>query len=337
MRWLYGLIRKIFPKQWHGFFTALLYDLKIKPTVNKKVKSPFSKGIVVLSADFEMAWAFRYSKTRGSISEQMGLRERNNVPILLALFEKYKIPVTWATVGHLFLDSCIRVDGLGPHPEMPRPQHFENNNWCFASGDWYQHDPCSNYKDSPAWYAPDLIEQIIKSPVGHEIGCHTFSHIDCTDKNCTPKLLEAELNACIDLASKKGITLRSMVFPGGTNGNYTVLKKFGFTSYRKATNFHIDLPTINKDGLVRIPSSYSLNKSSFNWSVKRYVRMANSFVDKASKNRMVAHLWFHPSMDEWYLENALPSVLANIHKLESEGKIEILTMAQLAERTIKVN
>jgi hypothetical protein len=49
---------------------------------------------------------------------------------------------------------------------------------------------------------------------------------------------------------------------------------------------------------------------------------------------MIAHFWFHPSMDEWYIENVMPSVLEFIHKLENEGLIELLTMGQLAERVI---
>ncbi|NVO08499.1 MAG: polysaccharide deacetylase family protein [Bacteroidales bacterium] len=332
MKRLYSLLRKIFPAQWHGLLTALLYDLKIKPTINKKVKSPFTKGIIVLSADFEMAWAFRYSKTKKNRAEQMGLKERMNVPKLLSLFEEYRIPVTWATVGHLFLEKCSNEHGTIPHANMPRPPFFENSNWTFFNGDWYQHDPCSNYKESPAWYAPDLIDQIMQSSVGHEIGCHTFSHIDCTDKNCSPDLFEAELKACIELANKKGIQLKSIAFPGGTNGNYLTLKKLGFTSYRKKANYNIDIPVIDERGLVRIPSSYSLDKSKYNWSVRRYIKMANSFVDNAAKNKMVAHLWFHPSMDEWYIENVLPKVLENIRKQVDENKVDVLTMEQLAER-----
>ncbi len=337
MRWLYKIIRRIFPAQWHGLLTALLYDLRIKPTVNRKVKTPFSKGIIVLSADFEMAWAFRYSKTKGKIAEEMGLRERENVPKLLTLFEKYQIPITWATVGHLFLDSCSKGQGLNAHPMMPRHSFFENSNWSFSSGDWYQHDPCSNYKDAPAWYAPDLIDQIIQSPVDHELGCHTFSHIDCTDRNCSSQLLNVELTACIELASKKGIQLKSMVFPGGTNGNYSTLKELGFTNYRKATNYHIDIPFINDDGLVQIPSSHNLDRSNQNWSAKRYIRMANSFVKKASKHKMVAHLWFHPSMDSWYIENVLPHILENLKKSSNNGDIEILTMGAVANKVKNIS
>jgi len=329
---IYSFIRRVTPTKWHGLFTSMLYDLGIKPTVNHTVKSPFSKGIIVISADFEMAWAFRYSKTKGPIAEELGLRERENVPKILALFDKYKIPITWATVGHLFLESCSKATGQNPHPNMPRHTFFENKNWKFSHGDWYQHDPCSNYKDSPAWYAPDLIDQIIKSPVGHEIGCHTFSHIDCTDKNCTPELLNAELNECVKEAQKKGIQLKSIVFPGGTNGNYEVLKNAGFKCYRKSTNFHIDIPVLDKHGLVQIPSSYNLDRSNLNWTAKRYIRMANSFVKKASKHKMVAHLWFHPSLDKWYIENVMPFVLENINREVREGRVEVYTMDKLAER-----
>jgi hypothetical protein len=336
MRQFYIFIRKIIPSGWHGLLTALLFYLNIKPTVNRKVKIPFSKGIIVLSADFEMAWAFMYSKTRGNIAEEMGLHERQNVPVFLSLFEKYNLPVTWATVGHLFLESCQKETNVLPHSMMPRPGYFENRNWLFEKGDWYDADPCSDYFTSPAWYAPDLIDKIIKSPVNHEIGCHTFSHIDCTDKNCTTELLQAELQACIDVAAKKGIILKSMVFPGGTLGNYSILKEMGFTSFRKYMKYHIDVPVLDNFGLVQIPSSYTLDKSRYGWSAKTHISMANAFVLKAAKHKMVAHLWFHPSMDKWYLDEVLPDVLANIRKMEDQGKVEVLTMEQLASRTLSL-
>jgi peptidoglycan/xylan/chitin deacetylase (PgdA/CDA1 family) len=334
MRKLYELLRKIFPAFLNSLLTMLLYDLKLKPTVNPKIKSPYKKGIIVFSADFEMAWAFRYSKTKGNEAEQMGLRERANVPVLLELFKKFRIPVTWATVGHLFLESCSKNEKGVPHSDMPRPEWFTNKNWCFESGDWYQHDPCQNYKDATAWYAPDLIDLILNSKTDHEIGCHTFSHIDCTEKNCPSELLRAELELCIRLAREKGIRLKTMIFPGGTNGNYDLIRQLGFTSFRKSTNYHLDVPSIDKSGLVRIPSSYSLERSNQNWSASRYIRMARSFVRKAEKSKLVAHLWFHPSLDNWYIENVLPALLDTVRKSADEGKVEILTMQQLAERTL---
>ncbi len=55
MRSIYIKIRSILPESLHGYLTYLLYLTGLKPTVNKHVKSPFTKGVVVLSADFEMS------------------------------------------------------------------------------------------------------------------------------------------------------------------------------------------------------------------------------------------------------------------------------------------
>lgn len=337
MMQIYKFLRKLFPSALHGYLTLLLYFFKIKPTVNRLVKSPFNKGIIVLSADFEMAWAFRYSKTKSDFAEKLGLKERENVPRLLNFFDKYRIPVTWATVGHLFLENCNKASGSIPHPQMVRPPFFDNQNWSYKANDWYQHDPCTNFNESPAWYAPDLIQQIVNAEVVHEIGCHTFSHIDCSHDNCPPELFRSELNACIELGNRKNLILKSMVFPGGTHGNYSILKQLGFTNYRKSTRYHIDLPIIDKDGLVLIPSSYNIGKSQHGFSAKQHIRMAKSFIQKASHERMVAHLWFHPSMDDWYISNVLPDILGYIQTLVKDGSVEVLTMGQLADRILEKN
>lgn len=334
MKLLYKLIRKMFPSRWHGLLTVLLYNLKIKPTINRKVKSPFSKGIIVLSADFEMAWAFRYSKTKAKIAEQMGLRERENVPKLLEFFEKYNIPVTWATVGHLFLNECSRNDQGIAHSDMPRPISFENRNWVYNSGDWYEHDPAENVTSKPAWYAPDLIKLILSSNVAHEIGCHTFSHSDFTYKNCTEEFARAEIMKCKELAKLIGIELKSMVFPGGTFGNYEVLKEQGLSCYRFPMANHIDMPIIDKYGLVAIPSSLGLDRDTNNWSASFHLQIIDSFLEKTIKNKQVCHFWFHPSMDLWYLTNVFPYILEKISKFRNNGDLEILTMASLTDKFI---
>ena len=160
---LYSKIRVNLSNENKGRLSKLLILSGLKPMVNRKVRSPFRQGIVVFSADFEMSWAFRYSKTLGSKAVEVGLKERQNVPVLLELLDKFQIPVTWATVGHLFLNECKRDDQEVVHHEMPRPSYFENRNWIFDSGDWYDHDPCTNIRSDPAWYASDLIELILSA------------------------------------------------------------------------------------------------------------------------------------------------------------------------------
>ncbi|MBN2396276.1 MAG: polysaccharide deacetylase family protein [Candidatus Atribacteria bacterium] len=330
----YLKIRSLLSKKNKGRLTRFLIWSGFKPRVNKNVVSPFQKGIVVFSADFEMAWAFRYSKKRSDKAVEMGLKERANFPKILSLFDKYNIPVTWATVGHLFLNNCEKdVNGLA-HPEMKRPGYFTNKNWIFNSGDWYQHDPCTNLKVDPAWYAEDLIDDILNSKTKHEIGCHTFSHTDFTYNNCPPELAISELDACINHAKAKGIELRSMVFPGGTAGNFEALKQKGFTCYRKPMKYHIDLPYIDNCGLVAIPSSLSLEKDNYGWSSDYHLYLLQKYLKKVSEYKLVCHFWFHPSMDYWYLTNVLPGLIRMVDRYKVSGKIEVLTMNQLTDKVI---
>jgi peptidoglycan/xylan/chitin deacetylase (PgdA/CDA1 family) len=290
--------------------------------------------MVVLSADFEMAWAFQYSKTLAVQAVEQGLLERNNVPVILDLLDRHNIPVTWATVGHLFLESCSRSNG-DIHMDMPRPSHFENRNWSFLQGKWYQFDPGTNYQQDPAWYAPDLVNQILSANTGHEIGCHTFSHIDFSDKNCPGDLAEAEIRKCKELAKKRNITLHSMVFPGGTEGNRSVLMENDFWGYRKPMKYDIDMPYIDENGLVAIPSSYGMDKPPYNWSENTCFEIAKAFVDKAVTSKKVCHLWFHPSVHPWYLERVFPRILEYIDSKRTEGDIEVNTMEKLASRVRK--
>lgn len=330
----YGIIQNKLPLVLRGKITHNLYTSGIKPTVNNTITSSLEKGVVVLSADFEMAWAYRYSKSKSNEAIQIGLQEREQVSLLLNLFEQYNIPVTWATVGHLFLAHCERDSEGTAHAEMLCPDYFENRNWKFTDGDWYQHDPCSNYKSDPAWYAPDLIRKIINNPTKHEIGCHTFSHIDFTYKNCSENLANSEIKKCKQLAKKKDIKLKSMVFPGGTAGNYEVLIDNGFICYRKPMSYDIDLPVIDDHWLVAIPSSFGLDRDSYGWSKDFHLSILKKYINRASQNRLVCHFWFHPSMDRWYLQNIMPFLLRLISKYRNSGKIQVMTMGELAKQIL---
>jgi peptidoglycan/xylan/chitin deacetylase (PgdA/CDA1 family) len=333
---IYPALRSFLSDKNKGVLTKILIESGLKPKVNYKADSPFKKGVIVFSADFEMAWAFRFSKTKNNEAIKKGLEERANVPVLLNLFEKTGIPVTWATVGHLFLSECKKDPNGSAHPEMPRPGYFENKNWRFTSGDWYHHDPCSDYKTDPAWYAHDLIDKIIASGVNHEIGCHTFSHLDFTYQNCSKQIADAELDTCIKLAAKRGITLKSMVFPGGTFGNFESLIEKRIKCYRKPMKYHIDLPYIDTFGLVAIPSSLGLDKDPYGWSKEFHLKMICNYLEKAAKHKLVCHFWFHPSMDLWYLENVMPEILELVENYKDSSQIEVKTMGRLADEFMKL-
>lgn len=324
-------IKEILPTKYWGVLRRLSFDLNRRPTVrldNIKAESKFpnkESGGLIISADFEMAWAWRYSKS-GADPYHKGRIERENIPVLVKLLEDYNIPITFATVGHLFLESCKHED----HDWMQRPPHFDDH-WRFLSGDWFEHDPNSSVDENPEWYAPDLIKMILDSSVNHEIGTHTFSHIDCTEKNCPPDVLVDELKACASEAEKLGINLISMVYPGGTLGNYEVLKKMGIKIYRKSERFELSYPYRDSVGLLITTSSAQMEfDPKLGWSDQYFANRLKKYIQKAISTRTVAHLWFHPSLHPFLLAKVFPQVLEYACRQRDFGNLWIGTMGQMA-------
>jgi peptidoglycan/xylan/chitin deacetylase (PgdA/CDA1 family) len=333
---IYKNLYSSLPKALQGELSKIVFKFGNKPSVKAGSNGKFpggAKGGFVISADFELAWAWRYSKTSKdpfNLALRKAKQERENVPVFVKMFEEYKIPITWATVGHLFLESCTKND----HDWMRRIPHF-NNHWLFEKGDWYDYDPCSNYKSAPEWYAPDLIEMILKSKVKHEIGSHSFSHLHFNDKVCPPEAADDDIKACIDAASKWNIELKSMVFPGGTNGNYASLVKYGFTNYRLNSEYDLFYPEIDKYNLVRLPSSFSIEDMGFNWSKEYYVSRYKKYLDKSIETRTVCHAWFHPSEPVWIVNDVFPEVLKYAAELREKGLLYIATMNEMAELVLQ--
>ena len=329
---IYNSIYSKSPKLVQGNLSKLAFKIDNKPVVKPPAKSYFPngcKGGFVISADFELAWAWRYSK-KNKNPLKYGLKKANqsrqNFPVLLKMFEEYDIPITWATVGHLFLESCKK----GDHDWMKKIPNF-NDHWDFTKGDWYDFDPYSNLQISPAWYAPDLIEKILASNVEHEIGCHSFSHLHFKNSICPPEVAFDDIKACTEAAKRWGITLKSMVFPGGTNGNYEALAKNGFTNYRQNSRYDLFYPEIGEENLVRLPSSFCLVDYEFNWSKEYYIFRYKKYIDKAIETGTVCHGWFHPSENPWIVNEIFPEVLKYVAKLRDQGLLYIATMDQISE------
>jgi len=322
-----ALINKAISKQKPAnqyYIKSAIRQLKGVPRVNKSNQKKMGKGIVTISADFELAWAFMYSKS-GVNPEDQAKKARKNIPVLLGYFDKYKIPITWATVGHLFLDSCEKKS----HTWMRKMHHFDNH-WLFNKGDWFQHDPNSNLKQNNSWYAPDIIESILNSKAHHEIGCHTFSHINCRNEICPPDVLRDELMAWKDAASVFGITAESFVFPGGTYGNFKVLKEFGYKIYRtKSTNFELSSPVFDNNGLIQTFSSSAFQDPLYGYNPDLYINSLKKSIEKAIKNKTFAHIWFHPSVDPWIVQNVFPEILKFISTNREKDLLEVKTMRNL--------
>jgi len=298
------------------------------PNADKYIPQPY-KAVCLISADFELAWAPRYSKSCADPLQKAirdGLQTRENVPKILSLCDKYNVPITWATVGHLFLDSCQPVNGV-KHPDLPRLPHFENKYWKFAQGDWFDYDPCTNLKTDPAWYAPDLIENILAAKAKHEIGCHTFSHVDCRDSVDEGEVFQAELMKCHQVAAERGLTLSSFVHPGHTVGHLELLYKLGFSSFRSDYGDILGYPAKHFQGLWEFKNTAGLEWRQ-GWSAAYHVYRYCAIIDRAIKHNRVCVLWFHPSFSSRFVDSVLPAVLQHLAARSKE--ITCLTHADYA-------
>jgi peptidoglycan/xylan/chitin deacetylase (PgdA/CDA1 family) len=304
--------------------SKLKFNLGFNPEIQKlndfrKYIPGSYKAVILIYADFELAWAWRYSKDLISKKEEVlniAQKERENIPGILKLCEQYNIPITWATLGHLFLEKCEKKNGIA-HPEIKRIDFFENDYWIFNKGDWFDDDPCSNYENSPEWYCPDLIKNITGSNVKHEIGCHTFSHIDCRDEVCSTEVFESEINICKELAGKYKIELKSFVHPGHTIGNLDNLARLGFSSYRTDNGNILGYPVKHSNGLWEIKGTMELAYRK-KWNVEFNIEFYKKIVDRAIKNNSVCTFWFHPSFDKLFLADIYPELLNYINEKRSD-------------------
>lgn len=276
---------------------------------------------VSISADFELNWAFR--SLPAEQRDRLGIAERDNVPYILDLLNEYGIPVTWATVGHLFLSSCSR-EGKHAHPEMPRPP--ANPLW---QGDWYKHDPCSSLDRDPLWYAPDLVEQVLQAKVRHEIGSHSFSHIDFSAQTSDRELVEKEMQQCADLMTPLGLKLRSLVYPFNHMGHHyhDLLHRLGIIAVRhRDDKIRLSYPVRSAAGVYQIYESMNLRSPN----LYDYRNKAELFIDHAIQHGLSYHLWFHPSDPRPVFQKEFQQILRLIQQEREAGNVWTATMADLA-------
>jgi peptidoglycan/xylan/chitin deacetylase (PgdA/CDA1 family) len=304
--------------------SKIKFGLGLSPIIEKSsdfrkfIAEPYSSAVLI-SADFELAWAWRYAKRFENAFYgvlQMARQERENLPGILALCEQYNIPITWATVGHLFLESCEKKNGVA-HFDIPRLGNFENEYWKFSGKDWYEYDSCTNLETDPEWYCPDLIKLIQASKVNHEIACHTFSHIDCRDSICSPSVMRAELRKCKELAEGFGVQLASFVHPGHTIGNLDVLKEEGFTNFRTDYRNVLGYPKKHSNGLWELEQTaeFHLRKEwSADYHAFRYIEM----VKRSMETNTLCVFWFHPSLDPVFIHEIWPQVFSYLNSVRDK-------------------
>jgi hypothetical protein len=299
-------------------------------------------GNVVFSLDTEIAWGRIASLERFEYA-QLYERTKSIIERLNDLFDKYRIPVTWAVVGGL-IDSVESKEKnvINFYPEL-------QNSRLRVNDEYFSHQLTYS----------ELIDILKTSKVPHEIASHSYSHILFGD--CSPDIAAHDIGINSDVFSRFNISLKSMVFPQNSIGHLNLFEQEGFTTYRGPDDTwygHIRLEVLKKilrqiDYWLPITPNSSIpehNGTLMNVpgnllfrvphrGLKRFqtpnvlYKKAIKGLQMAMKNKQTFHIWFHPFNFAYKEEEhfqAFEKVLSHCEELRSDNRIKIKTMQEFS-------
>lgn len=275
-----------------------------------------SGGEFVLSLDFELLWGMRDHATRGSYGANI-LGGRAAIPAMLERFERHGVQATWATVGALFCASREELlDALPPEELRPRYTRAALSNYSYL--DEIGTDEASD----PYYFGASLIDQIARCP-GQEIATHTMSHFYCLEEGASLEAFAADLDAACAVAARRGVTLRSIVFPRNQygDGHLEVIWQRGIRRYRgnpgawayrpaagagqtlprrllRLVDAHTGLlgPHLYEPGGDNVPASHFLRPRARRLAALHdsHLAMIERAMTRAAHACRGFHLWWHP-------------------------------------------
>lgn len=311
-------------------------------------------GVLSISLDFELIWGTIDRPNWRRMQPLCQTESQEVIGRLLQLFDRYSMPATWATVGHLFLDQCSR-DGAHAHPELD-PNGTDPR---------FREDPCSNESQAPIYYGRKLVQQILACPTRQEIGSHTFSHADFS--TCTRQRAHAELSASVKAAADLGIQMTSFVFPRNRVGHLDLLPQYGFRVFRgpgrtwheqagRRQWYHraghmADImcalppstvtPEWTENRLWDIPGSMLFTPSH---GMRRFIPMklrverALKGLRNAARDGRIFHFWFHPTdlvVRQNDMFDALRQILEAAAEMRACGKLAVVPMGEIPAYAVR--
>ncbi|WP_417525544.1 polysaccharide deacetylase family protein [Marinovum sp.] len=275
-----------------------------------------SGGELVLSLDFELLWGVRDHATRESYGRHI-LGGREAIPQMLARFERHGIAATWATVGALFCGSREELlEALPPEELRPRYANAALSNYRYLDeiGRDEALDPC--------YFAASLVARIAACP-GQEIATHTMSHFYGLEAGASLESFVADLDAACKVAARRGITLRSIVFPRNqyAAAHLDALRPRGIRRYRgtpqawayrpaagpgqtlprralRLLDAHTGVlgPHLYRPGGDNVPASHFLRPRAGRLAAlhPRHLSVIERAMTRAARSGAGFHLWWHP-------------------------------------------
>lgn len=315
----------------------------------------------VISLDFELHWGVFDKVKLDSVAKEKFIKTREVViPQLLALFSKYKIKATWATVGFLFAKDLRELESFFP---ILKPEYSDGNlnPYKLFNNDF----PGISEAENPYHFANSVIRKI-KACEGQEIGSHSFSHFYCLEEDVSIDSFEADIISAKSIAkSNFDIDLKSFVFPRNQfNEDFlSVLKKHNYKVVRSnPEHWSWDVTDNRKDTFKRIfrlldtyfvmrkPKEVSQNFTSelflnegtrffrpysakITMFEKLKIRRIKKEMELCARKGYNYHLWWHPHNFAVNTEMnlmQLESVLQHFHTLSKLHQMENMVMSDLS-------
>lgn len=277
-------------------------------------------GYLVISLDFEMMWGNLEKYTLDGYGKSNVENVRDVIHRMIALFEKYDVHATFATVGLLMMAD--KNEALENIPNEP-PTYF-NDRLSPFSNHFIENIP---FEYQYLYFAPDLLEELKKASK-IEIGTHTYSHFFCWEKGQTEEQFRSDLEMACKVAKKNGIVNKSIVFPRN-NVSSSYLKfcaDLGITAYRGNPKKYfrqmagvsglfqkvkriLDVYINTANRTTYSPKDVDMNTSPVNLPASRFIRPYNKKLKcfesirlRRIKNEMkgaarrgeIYHIWWHP-------------------------------------------
>lgn len=275
-------------------------------------------GALVISLDFEMMWGNLERWTIDGYGKTNVCNVRLVIDRMLSLFDKYQVHATFATVGllmHVNKAEAIEFQpGIKPTYNNSRLSPYANH-----------HIESIKDNNQKLYFAPEVV-RILQDTNGIEIATHTYCHYFCWENGQTKEQFEADIKKAVEVAEKKGVSLKSIVFPrNNVSEDYLdICVKYGITSYRgnpqkyfenktglarkwmrvgRILDYYLDLgnktsykaPEL-RNGILNIPASRMLRPYSkkFRLLEPLRIRRIKNELKYAAKHNEIYHIWWHP-------------------------------------------
>lgn len=310
-------------------------------------------GYFVFSLDMELAWGSLWNQAHPEKNARDGVIEREAIKRLLDLMDEFGVVATWAITGHLFYEKCEECN-ICPILDLKGEDNRFDQIWGTQNS---------------MWYGADVVEMLLSRDSGHEICFHGYSHR--LFGKLSKDEARFEIQEWLRLAKRRHIVHQTVIFPQGNIGHLDLFREAGFICYRGKEVRHPALTTpllgkalnqinlrlsiltpqvyevkVDPLGLVNIPSSQWLFRTnrrieiildSLNLHTLRFQPTING-MKRAAEEKKVIHLWVHPQ--EFRTEKdfeKLRFVFECFAEQAKAGKLQSITMANLAQQTLKLH